>query len=150
MIVVCPSPLLPPPPPPPPPLPLLCFLSSAVLVTVPIGDDRQLMSCGSGLPPVLWLSTNAGQLTIPMGDALQLMSSGSGLPTVLWLSTNAFHFFRRLRRARLRSSFAFLVYTQTFPFHSRSSDFSAPLRFLFSTSQQFSSLSGRWGCPTAR
>ena len=41
-------------------------------LTVPVGDDGQLMSGG---PPVLWLSTHAVQLTVPIGDDGQLMSS---------------------------------------------------------------------------
>ena len=66
----------------------LCFLSSAspvlwlstnaVQLTVPIGDDGQLMSGG---PPVLWLSTNAVQLTAPIGDDGQLMSSPEARPS---------------------------------------------------------------------
>ena len=82
MIFLCPSSLL--------LLFLLCFLSSASLVlwlsthavqlTVPIGDDGQLMSYSW---PVLWLSTDAVQLTVPVGDDGQLMSGGSGARPVL-------------------------------------------------------------------
>ena len=51
--------------------PVLWLSTSAVQLTVPIGDDDQLMSGG---PPVLWLSTNTVQLTVPIGDDDQLMS----------------------------------------------------------------------------
>ena len=114
------------------------------------------MSRASGARPVLWLSTNAVQLTVPIGDDGQLMSGGSGGRPVLWLSTNAVQFFLRLRRALFRSSLAFLRYTlQTFPllrrsssslcslFRSyvaplyRSSDFSVPMSFLFNALQTF-------------
>ena len=56
---------------------LLCFISSAVQLTVPIGDDGQLMS---NRWPVLWLSTNAVQLTVPIGDDGQLMSGPLARP----------------------------------------------------------------------
>ena len=65
------------------PWPVLWLSANAVQLTVPIGDDGQLMSGG---PPVLWLSTNAVQLTVPIGDDGQLMSGGWPVP---WLSTNA-------------------------------------------------------------
>ena len=137
---------------PPPLLPLLssllCFLSSASLVlwlsthavqlTAPIGDDGQLMSGGSGARPVLWLSTHALQLTAPIADDGQLMSGGSGAQPVLWLSTDAVQFFRRLRRALFRSSFAFLRYSlNTFP-------------FLLSALQHLVSVVRRWGLPKHR
>ena len=51
---------------------LLCFLSSAVQLTVPIGGDGQLMSAAS---PGLWLRTNAVQMTVPIGGDGQLMSA---------------------------------------------------------------------------
>ena len=86
--------------------------TNAVQLTVPIGDDGQLMS---GDWPVLWLCTYyAVQLTVPVGDDGQLMS---GAWTVLRLSTNAVRFVLRLRRALFRSSFGFLCYAlHTFPF----------------------------------
>ena len=116
--------------------PILWLSTNAVQLTVPIGDDGQLMSWP---PPVLWLSTHAVQLTVPIGDDGQLMSWG---PPVLWLSTHAVQLFRRLRRALFRSSFAFLSSVrQTLPFLFRSSflssDFSVPLLFLFSALQTF-------------
>ena len=40
------------------------------------------MSDGAGGPLVLWLSTNAAQLTVQVGDDNQLMSDGSGAPPV--------------------------------------------------------------------
>ena len=45
-----------------------------VQLTVPTGDDGQLMSSASSAWPVLWLSTNAVQLAVPIGDDGQLMS----------------------------------------------------------------------------
>ena len=51
--------------------PVLWLSTNTVLLTVPIGDDGQLMSGGW---PVLWLSTNAIQLTVPIGDDGQLMT----------------------------------------------------------------------------
>ena len=65
---------------------VLWLSTNAVQPTVPIGDDGQLMSCGSCGWPVQWLSTNAVQLTVPIGDVGQLMSCGW---PALWLSTNA-------------------------------------------------------------
>ena len=45
---------------------LILWLSPrAVQLTVPIGNDGQLMS---GAPPILWPSTHAVQLAVPMGD----------------------------------------------------------------------------------
>ena len=77
-------PLTPTPPTPPssplrllPSAPSPLLSTNAVQLTVPIGDDGQLMSGGSGASgawPVLWLSTNAVQLTVPIGDDGQLMS----------------------------------------------------------------------------
>ena len=90
------------------------------------------------------------QLTIRMGDDVQLMSGGSCAPPVLWISINAVQFFVAccaLFFVRLLHSSFDLV--RLFPFLFRSSDFSAPLRFLFSARQQFSSLSSRWAFPTA-
>ena len=58
--------------------PVLWLSTNAVQLTVPIGDDGQLMSGGSGGWPVLWLSTNAVQLTAPIGGDGQLMSGASG------------------------------------------------------------------------
>ena len=55
----------------------------AVQLTVPIGDDGQLMSGRSWGPPVLWISKHAVQLTVPTGDDGQLMSGGSCGPPVL-------------------------------------------------------------------
>ena len=54
--------------------PVLWLSTTAVQLTVPIGDDGPLMSCTSGGWPVLWLSTTAVQLTVPTGDDGQLMS----------------------------------------------------------------------------
>lgn len=77
---------LPHPPPPPLLLPLLRFLSSAVLLIVPSGEDGQLMSSLACLPLFLWLSANRVQLTAPIGDDdHQLMSVA---PLVLLLSTH--------------------------------------------------------------
>ena len=126
--------------------PVLWLSTHAVQLTVPIGDDGQLMSCGW---PVLWLSTHAVQLTVPKGDDGQLMSCGW---PVLWLSTHAIQFILRLRRALFRSSFAFLFsFRQTFPFLFRSS---FPLFRLFRSyvvplfrSSFRSSLFERWGFP---
>ena len=54
---------------------LLCFVRCGLVqLTVPIGDDGQLMFGASGGRPVLWLSTHAVQLTVPIGDDGQLMS----------------------------------------------------------------------------
>ena len=66
--------------------PVLWLSTNAVQLTVPIGDDGQLMSGGSGGSggwPVLWPTTNAVQLTVSIGDDGQLMSSGSCGPPVL-------------------------------------------------------------------
>ena len=41
------------------------------------------MSDLSSVPPILWLSLNAVQLTVPVGDDGQLMSCGSGARPVL-------------------------------------------------------------------
>ena len=41
---------------------LLLLRTTAVQLTVPVGDDGQLLSCTSGGPPVLWLGTNAVQV----------------------------------------------------------------------------------------
>ena len=127
--------------------PVLWLSTHAVQPTVPMGDDGRLMS---GAPPVFWLSTNAVQLAVPIGDDGQLMSGGCSGRPVLWLSTHAVQFFRRLRRALFRSSFAFLFFVrQTFPFPFGSSfpffrlfrssfvrlfcssDFSVPIRSSF-------------------
>ena len=81
--------------------PVLWLSTDAVQLTVPIGNNGQLMSdappcdglqltvpTGDGgqlmsdAPPVLWLSTNAVQLTVPVGDNSQQMSDA---PAVLWL-----------------------------------------------------------------
>jgi hypothetical protein len=43
--------------------PVLCFSTTAIQLTAPIGDDSQRMSFG---PPVLWY--NAVQLAAPVGD----------------------------------------------------------------------------------
>ena len=63
---------------------------NAVQLAVPLGDDGQLMSGGSGGPRgrpahVQWLwcpmaECNTVQLAIPIGDDCQLMSGGSGDP----------------------------------------------------------------------
>ena len=148
--------------------PVRWLSTHAVQLTAPLGDDGQLMSSSSGGRPVLWLSTHAVQLTAPIGDDGQLMSGASGARPVLWLSTHAVQFFRRLRRALFRSSFAFLFFVrQTFPFPFGSSFpffrlFRSSL-FVFSALQTFpflfdplfrssfrSSSSRRWGFPTAR
>ena len=85
-----------------------------VQLTVPMGDDGQLMSCGScgscG-PPDLWLSTHA------VGDDSPQMC---GPPPVLCFSTHADHFL-----SPTACSFPFFF---VFPL-IRSSNFSA--RFLF-------------------
>ena len=70
--------------------PVLWLRTNAVQLTVPIGDDGQLMSGASGAsggPPVPWL--NAIQLTVSIGDDGQLMSGASSGRPVLWLSTDA-------------------------------------------------------------
>ena len=142
-------------------MPVLQIVTYAAQLTVPIGDDGQLMSGG---PPVLWLSTNAVQLTIPIGDDGQLMSAPLRRPARPMLSTNAVQFVLRLRRALFRSSFAFLFSVrQTFPFLFRSPfHFFRLFRSLF-VLQTFpflfiplfrssfrSSLLRRWGFPTAQ
>ena len=88
--------------------PVLWLGTNAVELTVPIGDDGQLMSCSSGGPPVLWLSTNAVQLTVSTGEGGQLMSRASGGPPPLWLSADAVQCFLRLHRTLFCSSSAFL------------------------------------------
>ena len=99
--------------------PAVWLSTNAVQLTVPTGDDGQLMS---GVPPVLWLSTNAVQLTVPICDDGQLMP---GALPVQWLSTNAVRFFSRLRCALFRPPFAFLFYArQSFPSFFCSSGFS--------------------------
>ena len=60
--------------------PVLWLSTHAVQLTVPIGDDSQLMSGASGAWPVLWLSTDAVQLTVPIGDDGQLMSFSPARP----------------------------------------------------------------------
>ena len=73
---------------------LPCFLSSppssnAVQQTLPINDDGQLTSSGSGPLPIPWLTTHAVQLTMPIGDDSKLMSGKTRSPPVLGLSTNS-------------------------------------------------------------
>ena len=63
----------------------------AVLLTVTIGEENQLMSVGSCGPPVLWLGTHRVQLPVPIGDDGKLISGGSCGPPILWLSTHAVH-----------------------------------------------------------
>jgi len=80
-------------------------------------------------PAVLQLSADAVQPTVRIRDNRQLMSFAT---SNLWLSTHALYFVCRLQRA-LSSSCAFLsLVRQAFPFLCRRSDFSLPLRFLFS------------------
>ena len=100
-------------------------------------------------PPVLWLSTNAVQLTLPLGDDRQLMSSGSGAssgPPVLWLSTHAvqsemsvlpavFPSEISVRRVIFSADMSVLQLSEIPLF--RSPNFSAPLSFLFAALQTF-------------
>ena len=141
--------------------PVLWLSTHAVQLTVPIGDDGQLMSSASSAWPVLWLSTHAVQLTVPMGDEGQLMSSASSAWPVLWCSIHAVQLtvpmgddgqlmsFSLPRLARPMTWYKWNT-RQTFPCLFRSSDFSVPFRLLFSARQPFSSVLRRWGFPTAR
>jgi len=45
------------------------------------------MSGASGAPPILWFGMDAVQLTVPRGDDGQLMSGASDGPPVRWLSS---------------------------------------------------------------
>ena len=70
------------------------------LLLLRIGD-----LCRARAPP----SRRPVELTVPIGDDGQMMSGASGARPVLWLRTTAMHVFLRLRRALFRSLFVFLV-----------------------------------------